>query len=102
MAATKMQQIPKSVLLIQKTEIPQTVVVQGISWSCWADLNRRPHPYQLFFGCFSLLYLVASLRLETVDIKGFSKTLSVNFRRLLRPNVATFLLYVATLVATFL
>ena len=48
MAATKMQQIPKSVLLIQKTEIPQTVVVQGISWSCWADLNRRPHPYQ---GC---------------------------------------------------
>ena len=48
MAATKMQQIPKLVLLIQKAKIPQTVVVQGISWSCWADLNRRPHPYQ---GC---------------------------------------------------
>ena len=63
---------------------------------------RRDGLNHLFFGCFSLLYLVASLRLETVDIKGFSKTLSVNFRRLLRPNVATFLLYVATLVATFL
>ena len=19
----------------------------GFQWSCWADLNRRPHPYQL-------------------------------------------------------
>ena len=64
MAATKMQQIPKLVLLIQKTEIPQTVVVQGISWSCWADLNRRPHPYQLLkspestaFQCFRGLFV---------------------------------------------
>ncbi len=31
----------------------------GVLWSCWADSNRRPHPYQLIgrvrfpaFGCF--------------------------------------------------
>ncbi|MBO5324568.1 MAG: hypothetical protein J6A88_10830, partial [Oscillospiraceae bacterium] len=22
------------------------------SWSCWADLNRRPHPYQAIFNVF--------------------------------------------------
>ena len=22
--------------------------ISGVSWSCWADSNRRPHPYQ---GC---------------------------------------------------
>ena len=25
-------------------------------WSCWADSNCRPHPYQIFIVCFFLLY----------------------------------------------
>ena len=24
----------------------------GFPWSCWADSNRRPHPYQEIFGAF--------------------------------------------------
>ncbi len=26
---------------------PRTATVLGFHWSCWADSNRRPHPYQL-------------------------------------------------------
>ena len=33
---------------------PKTEVFEDF-WSCWADLNRRPHPYQFFFTCFYLL-----------------------------------------------
>ena len=25
----------------------------GFPWSCWADLNRRPHPYQAALELFS-------------------------------------------------
>ena len=50
------------------------------------------------FRCCNLLRLCA---LKPLALKGFSKILAVNFRRLLCPNVATFFLYVATLVATF-
>ena len=31
-----------------KKKNPATIAVAGFFWSCWADLNRRPHPYQ---GC---------------------------------------------------
>ena len=27
---------------------PRNRMISGIFWSCWADSNRRPHPYQ---GC---------------------------------------------------
>lgn len=26
---------------------PRNRMISGIFWSCWADSNRRPHPYQL-------------------------------------------------------
>ena len=29
-------------------------------WSCWADSNCRPHPYQLYMNCFLLLLAVVS------------------------------------------
>ena len=29
-------------------------------WSCWADLNRRPHPYQLTKGCCCLSFAILS------------------------------------------
>ena len=50
------------------------------------------------FRCCNLLRLCA---LKPLVLKGFPKILAVIFRRLLCPNVATFFLYVATLVATF-
>ena len=41
---------------------PKTEVFEDF-WSCWADLNRRPHPYQLIgrvrsaaFGAFLLFF----------------------------------------------
>jgi hypothetical protein len=30
---------------------PKTEVFDAF-WSCWADSNRRPHPYQVIFGVF--------------------------------------------------
>ncbi len=27
----------------------------GFRWSCWADSNCRPHPYQFLSACFLLL-----------------------------------------------
>ena len=38
---------------------PKTEVFDAF-WSCWADSNRRPHPYQLYTACFCLLGAVAS------------------------------------------
>ena len=38
---------------IYKNRNPQTVAVQGFQWSCWADSNRRPHPYQATPELFS-------------------------------------------------
>ena len=50
-------------------------------WSCWADLNRRPHPYQLIgrvrsaaFGAFLLFFVrsaVLSGTLVSVDSVRF-------------------------------
>ena len=39
---------PIAVSLIQKEKILEIVRFQGFFWSCWADSNCRPHPYQ---GC---------------------------------------------------
>ena len=33
--------------LFIKIKSPESVGTQGFQWSCWADSNRRPHPYQL-------------------------------------------------------
>ena len=31
---------------------PRNRMISGIFWSCWADSNRRPHPYQPEFETF--------------------------------------------------
>ena len=43
---------------------PRNHVISGFFWSCWADSNRRPHPYQLLkspestaFQCFRGLFV---------------------------------------------
>lgn len=43
---------PKSCKKQKKT--PEIRGFQVFLWSCWADLNRRPHPYQLLFVHFPL------------------------------------------------
>ncbi|MFR3665858.1 hypothetical protein, partial [Flintibacter sp.] len=35
---------------------PRNRMISGIFWSCWADSNRRPHPYQRRFDIFSNLF----------------------------------------------
>ena len=37
----------------ENKESLEPVGAQGFSWSCWADLNRRPHPYQKYNVCFA-------------------------------------------------
>ena len=32
----------------KQKKTPETVGFQVLFWSCWADSNRRPHPYQVF------------------------------------------------------
>ena len=32
----------------KKLKTPESQRIQGFQWSCWADSNCRPHPYQ---GC---------------------------------------------------
>ena len=35
-----------------KRKHPKSEDFRCFSWSCWADSNRRPHPYQAIFGVF--------------------------------------------------
>lgn len=36
----------------KQKKTPETVGFQVLFWSCWADSNRRPHPYQEIFDNF--------------------------------------------------
>ena len=57
------QQIPK------KLKTPKSVGIQGFQWSCWADSNRRPHPYQ---GCA----LPTELQQRVATTKGLEPSTS--------------------------
>ena len=39
----------------KQKKTPEIRRFQVLFWSCWADSNRRPHPYQIFTACFFLL-----------------------------------------------
>lgn len=42
----------------KQKKTPETVGFQVLFWSCWADSNRRPHPYQeIFDNFYNNLYL---------------------------------------------
>lgn len=36
----------------KQKKTPETVGFQVLFWSCWADSNRRPHPFQEIFDNF--------------------------------------------------
>ena len=35
---------------------PRNHTISGVFWSCWADSNRRPHPYQWYLSRFFRSY----------------------------------------------
>ena len=45
----------------------------GVLWSCWADSNCRPHPYQFYTSYFPLVLLVPSYRLKPLQHKGLCR-----------------------------
>ena len=53
----------------KKLKTPESVGIQGFQWSCWADSNRRPHPYQ---GCA----LPTELQQQMATRKGFEPSTS--------------------------
>jgi len=84
------------------TKNTQNPKISGVFWSCWADSNRRPHPYQLYPFYFLLLSFVAAYRLNPLGPNGFSILLILSCRCLSSFDVAHFSLDVAHLVAHFL
>ena len=53
----------------KKLKTPESFGIQGFQWSCWADLNRRPHPYQ---GCA----LPTELQQRVATTKGLEPSTS--------------------------
>ena len=49
----KMLETGRPKALPPKTKKPRTPSGSRLFWSCWADLNRRPHPYQKYNVCFA-------------------------------------------------
>ena len=47
-------------------------------WSCWADLNRRPHPYQFKKGCFLLSPPIVSYYPEPLRHNGYARSVVVS------------------------
>ena len=64
-----LKQFPKKV----KTRYP--LRDNGFLWSCWADSNCRPHPYQLTKGCFFLLLVIVPCRFQSLAPQGSSQIL---------------------------
>ena len=61
-------------------------------WSCWADSNRRPHPYQLYTACFCLLAAVVSCCPAALLYQGIRAFCAVSYRCLLCLEKCCFLI----------
>ena len=62
---------------------PRNRMISGIFWSCWADSNRRPHPYQLLkspestaFQCFRGLFIPEMCGLWSFSLHVFHPLVS--------------------------
>ncbi len=69
------------------------------SWSCWADSNRRPHPYQILTRCFHLLSLIVSCSFYLLCRSLFAVFPAVSCRSLLPCHCCGFLVAVSVSVA---
>ena len=56
---------------------PKTKVFDAF-WSCWADSNRRPHPYQKAVNAFALCPFIPSEYLQSLVLKGIGGTYGVD------------------------
>ena len=54
---------------LSKSKSPETIEISGLFWSCWADSNCRPHPYQ---GCA----LPTELQQRVATTKGLEPSTS--------------------------
>ena len=75
---------------------PKTEVFDAF-WSCWADSNRRPHPYQLQNDCFSLLLVIVTYCLQPFDCNGCVVFFAIVCRFVLYLKSSCFLIPVSVL-----
>jgi len=76
---------PYSFKKLQK-KTPETVGFQVLFWSCWADSNRRPHPYQVQKSCCGLPLVIVPYRLYPFIFNGCGIFLVVSCCFLLCPK----------------
>ncbi|MBQ2801249.1 MAG: hypothetical protein IJF03_07665, partial [Lachnospiraceae bacterium] len=79
---------PKSCKKQKKT--PEIRRFQVLFWSCWADLNRRPHPYQFQHTCFPLPFPVLCTSGQPIAAQGLSRLPAVASRILSSAKMHTF------------
>ena len=48
---------------------PKTEVFDAF-WSCWADSNRRPHPYQKAVAAFTAYPFIPRKNLQSLALQG--------------------------------
>ena len=68
-----------------------------VLWSCWADSNRRPHPYQLTKSCCCLLLFILSYRIQSIVLQYFRQLPPAPCRSLSWLKIYCFLMPVSVL-----
>ena len=54
----------------KQKKTPETVGFQVLFWSCWADSNRRPHPYQKAVDAFTAYPFMPRKNLQSLVLQG--------------------------------
>ena len=54
----------------KQKKTPETVGFQVLFWSCWADSNRRPHPYQKAVDAFTVYPFMPSKIPQSPVLQG--------------------------------
>ena len=84
--AVESEEIPTRVQFSAKPETERWR--EFLSWSCWTDLNRRPHPYQLPWQYFLHIFLVYSCFCSILF--AFRHSLQTGFPYIPRLSVADY------------
>ena len=56
----------------KQKKTPETVGFQVLFWSCWADSNRRPHPYQKAVDAFTAYPFIPRRTAKPLCCKGLA------------------------------
>ena len=54
----------------KKETTPEILRFQVLFWSCWADSNRRPHPYQKAVDAFTAYPFIPRKGLQSLVLQG--------------------------------